>query len=154
MVDHVLKIRKKVGDDEILVWPTVSVFLFNAEGAVLMLYHPNAEYWSTPGGYVELFEDPKKAAIRELKEETNIDIEDLQLLNVYGGSEFCLIYKNGHQVSMTNIAYTASIQDSKILKLNTDEVTEYKFFTQGEIPNLNAPDWLKIMVLDAFEANN
>nr|WP_289039220.1 NUDIX hydrolase [uncultured Allobacillus sp.] len=40
---------------------------------MLMLFHKSLERWLQPGGHVDPGETPEEAAIREVKEETNID---------------------------------------------------------------------------------
>lgn len=43
----------------------------------LLLHHRKHEKWLQPGGHVEKFENPVEAAIREVKEETGVDISFL-----------------------------------------------------------------------------
>ena len=47
---------------------------------VLLIYRINKgrKYWVFPGGRVEKGETPKNAIIREVKEETNLDVECLE----------------------------------------------------------------------------
>ncbi len=42
---------------------------------------PNLGDWCLPGGYIEMGESPKSGALRELKEETNLEGEIPQLLD-------------------------------------------------------------------------
>ena len=42
--------------------------------SVLLIYHKKFQKWMIPGGHIENFENPCEAAIREVKEETGIDI--------------------------------------------------------------------------------
>jgi bifunctional NMN adenylyltransferase/nudix hydrolase len=44
-------------------------------------HHPGKNLWAIPGGFLDLQECILDCAIRELKEETQIDIEKIQLLN-------------------------------------------------------------------------
>jgi len=53
---------------------TVSVFIV-FQNAVLLHKHKKYDLWLPPGGHVELDEDPPQAALREVKEETALDIE-------------------------------------------------------------------------------
>ncbi|MGH9649673.1 MAG: NUDIX hydrolase, partial [Terriglobales bacterium] len=39
--------------------------------------------WSLPGGLVELGEELAEAARREVKEETGLDVEPLEILNIF-----------------------------------------------------------------------
>lgn len=41
---------------------------------VLLIHHSTAHFWGFPKGHAEKGELPKNAAIRELKEETNLDV--------------------------------------------------------------------------------
>ena len=48
--------------------------VINKNGEVLLVHH-NAGHWDFPKGHMEKGETEKQTAIREVKEETNIDIE-------------------------------------------------------------------------------
>jgi 8-oxo-dGTP diphosphatase len=52
------------------------------EGKILLLKRRKTEFWEFPGGKVEWGEEPKKAAKRELKEETGLDSGELELLGI------------------------------------------------------------------------
>lgn len=41
---------------------------------VLLIHHSSAHFWGFPKGHAEKGELPRDAAIRELKEETNLDV--------------------------------------------------------------------------------
>ena len=43
----------------------------------LLLHHRTFDKWMQPGGHIEKFENPVEAAIREVKEETGVDINFL-----------------------------------------------------------------------------
>jgi 8-oxo-dGTP diphosphatase len=49
-------------------------------------FEPQRGLWSMPGGFVDLGESVEDAAIRETKEETNLDIEITDLVGVYSRS--------------------------------------------------------------------
>ena len=55
-----------------------SVFVLNAD-KVLLLKQTKSKYWLLPGGHIDDGELPHEAAIREVKEETNLDIEIIQV---------------------------------------------------------------------------
>ncbi|MBI3591035.1 MAG: NUDIX hydrolase [Candidatus Melainabacteria bacterium] len=55
----------------------VSVIIVNDREEILLVQHRkvNRYYWVLPGGRIEYGEDFATCAVRELKEETNLDIE-------------------------------------------------------------------------------
>jgi len=46
-------------------------------------FEPRVGMWTLPAGFVEAGEDAASCAIREMKEETNLDVELVRLFNVY-----------------------------------------------------------------------
>jgi nucleoside triphosphatase len=62
--------------------PTVGVFIFNqADELLLLKSHKWPGKYVVPGGHVELGERIEDAAIREAKEETGLDIYELEFIN-------------------------------------------------------------------------
>lgn len=63
---------------------TVDLIIELPEGVVL-IERSNPPYgWALPGGFIDPGEKPLEAAIREAKEETNLDVADVKELGVYG----------------------------------------------------------------------
>lgn len=65
-------------------FPTVSVLVTHNNKILLgkRLEEPGKGKWALPSGYIEFEDDFLTAAIREVKEETGLDIEILSILNV------------------------------------------------------------------------
>lgn len=64
---------------------SVAAVIFNAEGKVLLLEHllrPQTSGWGIPGGFIEHGEQPADAIRREIREETGIELKNLQMIRV------------------------------------------------------------------------
>jgi nucleoside triphosphatase len=68
--------------NQIFPEPTVGAFIFNAKGELLLLQsHKWPGRYVVPGGHVELGERLEEALAREAKEETGLDIHDIEFIN-------------------------------------------------------------------------
>jgi 8-oxo-dGTP pyrophosphatase MutT (NUDIX family) len=54
---------------------TASAIVFDDRGRVLLVHHHKLGRWIHPGGHIDPNEDPAQAAVREVREETGIDVE-------------------------------------------------------------------------------
>lgn len=64
-------------------YPTVDIII-EIEQKIVLIKRKNPPFgWALPGGFVDYCESLETAAIREAKEETSLDIENLQLLGCY-----------------------------------------------------------------------
>ena len=63
--------------------PTVGALIFNQEGQVLLLRsHKWRDKYCIPGGHIELGETIEDALQREVKEETGLDIYDIEFASL------------------------------------------------------------------------
>lgn len=64
--------------------PTVDVVIHDADRGVVIIKRANVPHgYALPGGFIDEGEQAEAAAIREMKEETGLDVELLGLLGVY-----------------------------------------------------------------------
>jgi nucleoside triphosphatase len=67
--------------EQIFPEPTVGAFIFNPAGELLLLRsHKWPDKYVVPGGHVELGESIESTVIRESKEETGLDVYDLEFI--------------------------------------------------------------------------
>ena len=92
------------------------------QGRVLLHQFEGSEYWSLPGGNVEIGETSVAALTRELKEEADLDIDVKRLLWVH---ENYFVRASGKQVHEICFYY--------FIKLLKEQRTTFQG-TEGEIP--------------------
>jgi 8-oxo-dGTP diphosphatase len=99
--------------------------IFTWHGGIVLLkrgVEPAMGKWVFPGGYVDRGESVQEAAIRETKEESQIDVKLGPLLNVYS-------YPRSPNVI---IVYLAEVVSGELAA--GDESVEARVFTAEEIP--------------------
>jgi nucleoside triphosphatase len=107
--------------DQIFPEPTVGVFIFNKANELLLVKsHKWLGKYVVPGGHVELGERLEQAAIREAKEETGLDIYDLQFINFQQFIHDPAFWKHKHFIFFDFVCKTDSLE----VKLN-DEAQEH-----------------------------
>jgi 8-oxo-dGTP diphosphatase len=82
----------------------VDCVVTDAAGNIVLIkrkHEPFKDSYALPGGFVEAGETVENACKRELKEETNLELEDMQLVGVYSAPDRD---PRGHVVS---VVYTA-----------------------------------------------
>ena len=103
----------------------VAGVVFTLEGGIVLLkrgVEPAIGKWVFPGGYVDRGEAVHDAAIRETKEESNLDVKLGPLLNVYS-------YPRSPNVI---VVYNAEVIGGTLAA--TDESVDARAFKHGEIP--------------------
>ncbi|WP_310554699.1 NrtR DNA-binding winged helix domain-containing protein [Flavobacterium sp.] len=88
-------------------------------------------YWALPGGLVQNRESLTDAVSRELKEETNVEVNYLEQLFTFGDN-----INRDHRNRVVSVAYFALVDSSK-LKIKADSDAEKaQWFTIDKIPDL------------------
>ena len=121
-----------------------SAVIVEHEGKVLLgrRNKTNCEgMWVIPGGGVDWGEKIKDAAIREIKEETGMDVEIVKQL---GHQEVINTPGNYHAIVFFHLAKS----NDPTIKAS-DDLSEAKFFTLNEIKELNTVKSVKDALVDA-----
>ena len=93
MKEYIKYIRSMVGHKEIMA-VGVCVFLINEKEELLLETRSDNGFLSIPGGALDMGEKVKDGALRELKEETGIVLDDLKFVAVLSGEESRMVYQN------------------------------------------------------------
>ena len=128
--------RKKVGHDPI-IYAGATVLVFNEKGELLLNLRSDTGDWGIPGGGKELGETLEECAVRELKEETDLDTDALELLTVLSGRDYYFTYPNGDEVDCVIALYRVRNYSGR-LSVNDGESTELRFFPLDGLPELES----------------
>ena len=144
MPSYIDWIRKHVGHDKILLVFASACILDNS-GRLLMQRRTDFGWWGLPGGVLELGESLSECVVREVREETGLDVEPLHLIGIYSSPDFNVTYPNGDQVQQVTACFDCRIVGGN-LSVNNKETLDLAWFPIDEMPS-TAP-WYKAMVND------
>jgi 8-oxo-dGTP diphosphatase len=104
----------------------IAVFAFIRKGGGLLLVRPSdgQQYWSLPGGKVEPGEGLDQAAIREVKEETRLDVRLVRMVGVYSKIE----------ESALAVTFEAQPIDRAAAPIPGHEISECAYFAPDHLP--------------------
>ena len=135
-MSYIKKLRKKVGHDPI-VYAGTTLLVFNTNNEILLNLRSDTNDWGLPGGGKELNETMEECAIRELKEETNLETNHLELVTLLSGKEYYYKYPNGDEVDCVIALYQVKNYSGK-LYINDNESTKLQFFSLDNLPTLES----------------
>lgn len=107
-----------------------AVLITRDDGSVLLVQRGRSPYrglWSLPAGFVDFDETPVTAAVRECREETGLDVEITQLLEVVGGQ--------GHPGGADIVIIYRGVQTGGRLAAG-DDAHDARFFLLDQLPTL------------------
>ena len=88
-------------------------------------YEPYKGDWCFPAGFMEYDESPERCAVREAKEELNVDVELDGLFGVYSG-------KDDPRTHAVLVMYWAKVKGGKLKP--GDDAEQIEFFAEDEVP--------------------
>ena len=113
--------------------PTVGALIFNPEGKLLLVRsHKFHDKYVVPGGHIEVGEKMTDALIREAKEETGLDVYDVEFIFFQEFIQDESFWKNMHFIFFDFACKT----DSTDVVLN-DEAQSYVWVTMEEVLTMN-----------------
>lgn len=119
----------------LLIQDGASAIILNNKKQILLQKRTDNDKWGLPGGCQEIGERFEETIIREVKEETNLDVkeEDLKLITIVSGYSRRRQYPNGDIVYNNSVLY---LIDKYSGNLEWDEESKMlKFFDINNLPS-------------------
>jgi ADP-ribose pyrophosphatase YjhB (NUDIX family) len=120
-----------------------AVVLADDDGRVLLLRRAYTPYdWVLPGGGAEADESPTATALREVREETGLEVELERLTGVY--------YHADHAAGeFIHFVFRGRLPDGADIRPQATEVAEWAFFAPDSLPEPMSPS-TRLRLLDAL----
>jgi 8-oxo-dGTP diphosphatase len=132
--EYVKNIRAKIGNDLLLIPGAVGVIV-NEQGQILLQHRSDNGKWGLPGGAIDPGEEPADAVIREIKEETGLDVIPERIVGVYSGPDYQITYPNGDEAVIISICFACRPFPGQEPQVNDDESLDVRYFAPDALPS-------------------
>ena len=127
----------------------VSAFIQDAEDRILMIRRTDNDLYSIPGGQLELGETLAHAAVREVREETGIECEIIEVVGLYSNPNHVIAYDDGEVRQEFSICFRASVKGGELR--TSSESKEVAWVKPSGLSDLNIHQSIRLRLKHALE---
>jgi len=125
-------LRQHIGHN-LIYSPGTAAVIWNEAGEILLQRRSDDGQWGLPGGSCDPGEEPAETIVREVREETGLDVIPVSFVGIYGGPDGFHQYPNGDQVMFLSMIFICQPVGGA-LTLDDDESLELRYFPLDALP--------------------
>jgi 8-oxo-dGTP pyrophosphatase MutT (NUDIX family) len=118
--------------------PAASAIVTNGEGKILLHRRSDNTLWGLPGGTMEVGESIGETVVREVKEETGLDVVPEYIVGIYSNPKHVIAFSDGEVRQEFSICFACRIVGGRLRV--SEESFEVSFFTPDEAEQLPMHD--------------
>jgi ADP-ribose pyrophosphatase YjhB (NUDIX family) len=122
--------------------PGGSALVLDEHGRVLLQRRADSGNWALPGGSMDIGETLHQCVIREVKEETGLDVEITGLLGIYTDPHHVIAYADGEVRQEFNVTYLGRVVGGTIAV--SDESTDVRFIDPADFDHIPIHDTVRL----------
>jgi mutator protein MutT len=115
--------------------PAASAIIENDQGEILLHRRRDNNSWALPGGTMEFGESIAETVIREVKEETGLEVEPISLVGVYTDPNHVIEYTDGEVRQEFSLCFVCKFLSGNLQI--SEESHALQFFSPREIERLD-----------------
>ncbi|WP_026454783.1 NUDIX hydrolase [Saccharomonospora iraqiensis] len=135
------------------VVPSVTVAIRDEHGRILLIHKIDNNLWALPGGGHDPGESIIDTAIREVKEETGLDIEVTGLVGTYTNPNHRMAYPDGEVRQQFSLCFYGRWTSGKPRQDET-EVKAVRWVDPSELDGLNIHPSMRMRVEQALDTSH
>lgn len=112
-----------------------SAVVTDDKGRILLQKRSDSGLWALPGGGMEMTDSLPETAVREVKEETGLDVEITGLVGTYTDPRHVIAYSDGEVRRQFNVCFRARMAGGTLAV--SDESLELRWVDPGALVSLD-----------------
>jgi ADP-ribose pyrophosphatase YjhB (NUDIX family) len=130
-------------------WPTrlvpaASAVIVDDEGRLLLAKRTDNTLWTIPGGTMKLGETIAGTAVREVKEETGLDVEVVSLVGIYSNPNHVVEHSDGEVRQQFSVCFACRRVGGALA--TSDETSEVGYFSPDEIETMDIHPSIRLRI--------
>jgi ADP-ribose pyrophosphatase YjhB (NUDIX family) len=126
-----------------------SAVVTDTEGRILLQKRSDSGNWALPGGVMDIGETFAQSAIREVKEETGLDVRIDRLIGIYSDPCHVFAYDNGEVRQEFSICLACAIVGGTLRV--SSESTAVEFLAVADLADLQMHESIRIRIRDYLD---
>lgn len=129
--------------------PAATALVRNDRGEVLMIHRTDNDLWALPGGGQDFGESLPDAVVREVKEETGIDVEVINIVGTYSDPRHVIAYDDGEVRQEFSICFEARPVGGELRE--SSESKEVRWVPADDVGLLNINQSMRLRIKHGLE---
>jgi len=128
----------------------VTAFVQDDQGRLLMIRRTDNDLYSIPGGAQDVGETIGHTVVREVKEETGVDVDPVDLIGIYSDPAHVIAYTDGEVRQQFSICFRARLVGGELRTSN--ESSEVHWINRIDLDELNIHPSILLRIKHGFES--
>jgi 8-oxo-dGTP pyrophosphatase MutT (NUDIX family) len=124
--------------------PSVTAIVPNERGELLLVHKTDNNLWALPGGAMDLGEFMAETVVREVKEETGIDVAVTGVVGIYTNPNHVMAYDDGEVRQQCSICFTTRVLGGQLA--TSRETSEVEWIAPGRLDSLNMHPSMRLRI--------
>jgi ADP-ribose pyrophosphatase YjhB (NUDIX family) len=129
--------------------PSVTAIVENERGELLLVHKTDNDLWALPGGAMDLGEFMAETVVREVKEETGIEVAVTGVVGIYTNPNHVMAYDDGEVRQQCSICFTTRVLGGQLA--TSSETSEVEWIAPGRLDSLNMHPSMRLRIDHYFE---
>ncbi|MBQ0922689.1 NUDIX hydrolase [Saccharopolyspora endophytica] len=132
------------------VVPSVTAAIRNDAGDILLIHKIDNDLWALPGGGHDAGESLTDTVVREVKEETGLDVEVVRLVGTYTNPNHVMAYDDGEVRQQFSLCFEAKWVGGRPRE-DGSETKEVRWVAPTDLDRLNIHSSMRLRIDHALD---
>ncbi|WP_329174691.1 NUDIX domain-containing protein [Streptomyces decoyicus] len=133
------------------VVPSVTAVVRDAEGRLLLIHKTDNDLWALPGGGHDVGESIAESVVREVSEETGIDVSVDDIIGLYTDPRHVMAYDDGEVRQQFSICFHARPTGGSLR--TSDESKEVRWVSPADLDTLDIHPSMRLRITHGLDAS-